>query len=250
MSFIIPSWNKPANVEAIMTTRQGGFSQAPWDSFNLALHVDDEPEAVLKNRAALGLEIPAQPFWLEQTHSCRVIEHPASILSMKTEPPNADGSFTNQKKQVCVVMTADCLPLLITNKQGTVVSALHAGWRGLADGVIEQGISSILKNTECFPSDLSVWLGPAIGPDAFEVGGEVRQTFLKEISCEEAFVPIAGKNDKYLANIYLLAKLRLEVLGVIDIQGGDYCTFHNSEQFYSYRRDGVTGRMASLIWMK
>jgi len=169
---------------------------------------------------------------------------------MNTEPPNADGSFTNQKKQVCVVMTADCLPLLITNKQGTVVSALHAGWRGLADGIIAQGISSILKNTACSPSDLSVWLGPAIGPNAFEVGSEVRQIFFKKLSCEEAFVPIEAKPDKYMANIYLLAKLSLKALGVIDIQGGEYCTYHNYKQFYSYRRDGVTGRMASLIWMK
>lgn len=246
--FIKPEWNLPDNVQAMVTTRIGGYSQTPWQGFNLALHVNDKPELVAKNRALLRKNLPAEPYWLEQTHSCRVIEHPQTIE--KSLPPNADGSFSCQKNQVCVVMTADCLPLLISNKQGTAVAALHAGWRGLADGIIEEGIALLLNASQCLPADLTVWLGPAIGPKAFEVGEDVRQIFLTIQPCEEAFLPIPGKPGKWLANIYLLAKQRLAALGINDINGGEYCTFTNQEQFYSYRRDGVTGRMASLIWIK
>lgn len=253
-SHLIPDWEVPINIKALVTTRLGGYSQKPWDGFNLALHVNDNPEHVQKNRLLLGQQLPSEPVWLEQVHSNKVID-----LSSRTQDdsspiadgsiPTADGSYSDRNKQICVVMTADCLPILMTTRQGNVVMALHAGWRGLANGIIEQGVTTILSKYSRTPKDILVWLGPAIGPEAFEVGDEVLETFQNFMPCQEAFIPVTGHKDKWLADIYKLARLRLTKLGIEQVSGGEFCTYHDSQRFYSYRRDGITGRMASLIWI-
>ena len=235
-----------------MTTRTGGYSKPPYDSFNLAEHVEDEPEHVRKNRAQLRVLLPSEPVWLNQVHSNRVIDAGASPGVV-----DADGSFTTEANIVSVVMTADCLPVLICNKQGSAVAALHAGWRGLLDGILEQGVEQLCRAGSYSARDLLVWLGPAIGPEAFEVGEEVREAFLKQMSeanpasttlIEQCFLPASGTN-KWFAYIYQLARVRLSLSGVENYYGGNYCTYNDKENFYSYRRDGKTGRMASLIWI-
>ncbi len=240
IDLIIPDWPAPANVRAVVTTRPGGVSLAPYDSFNLALHVGDDPAAVVENRARLRdrLQQP-EPLWLRQVHGIRVV-----AADQASAEPEADGSFSARAGAVCAVLTADCLPVLLCDRQGSRVAALHAGWRGLANGIIEAGVSAL----QARPSDLLAWLGPAIGPEQFEVGAEVRAAFMAvDPGAEAAFRPhISGK---FLADIYRLARLRLTALGVTAIHGGDFCTVSDARRFYSYRRDGVTGRMASLIWM-
>jgi YfiH family protein len=239
---LIPDWPAPENVKALITTRQGGVSQAPYDSLNLAAHVGDSPEAVAQNRNRLRntCQLPAEPFWLSQVHGCQVAE------SDRDQPGcEADAVFSTTPGVVCAVMTADCLPLLMTDRSGSRVCAVHAGWRGLAEGVIE----SAIQRMEIAPEEIMVWLGPAIGPDAFEVGGEVRQTFIDAHADDEnAFRP--GEGDRWLADIYQLARARLNRLGVDSVGGGEYCTVQQSDLFFSYRREGVTGRMASMIWLQ
>jgi YfiH family protein len=239
---LIPDWPAPENVKALITTRQGGVSQAPYDSLNLAGHVGDSPQAVAQNRKRLRTAclLPAEPFWLSQVHGCQVAD------SDRDQPGcEADAVFSATHGVVCAVMTADCLPLLMTDRSGSRVCAVHAGWRGLAEGVIE----SAIQRMEVPPEEIMVWLGPAIGPDAFEVGGEVRQTFLDLFADDEnAFCP--GEGDRWLADIYQLARSRLNRLGVDSVGGGEYCTVQQSDLFYSYRREGVTGRMASMIWLQ
>ncbi|MCU7939137.1 MAG: peptidoglycan editing factor PgeF [gamma proteobacterium symbiont of Bathyaustriella thionipta] len=251
---IIPSWNAPKNVKSLLTTRQGGFSQTPFSSFNLAEHVNDLPENVKKNRQQLLTWLPAEPVWLNQIHSDKVVNASRSIMGI-----DADGSYTTETDCVSVVMTADCLPVLICNQQGTVVAAVHAGWRGLLNGILEEAVEKLLSAVQCQPEDLLVWLGPAIGPEKFEVGEEVRQVFFKKSSAyhlqdkksiEQCFIPVSNKKNKYLANIYQLAKVRLSRQGVENISGGNYCTYTEKDKFFSYRRDGITGRMASLIWLE
>lgn len=240
--WITPTWNAPANVHAFTTTRAGGVSEGIYGSLNLGDHVDDNPLAVARNRQIVGetMQLPSEPLWLKQVHGIDVQGHGASECY-----PTADASTANSPKRVCVVMTADCLPVLFCNKAGTVVGAAHAGWRGLCDGVLEQTI----KKMGCQPEDIMAWMGPAIGAEAFEVGGEVRQAFLaKDAQAEAAFKPAQGA-DKWLGDLYLLARQRLNALGVSDVTGGDYCTFSDSERFFSYRRDGQTGRLGSFIWL-
>jgi polyphenol oxidase len=237
---LFPEWPAPANVRAIQTLRTGGCSPAPWDSFNLGDHVGDDPQHVGANRAALRALLPAEPIWLKQVHGTAAVD--AGFLAKTVE---ADASFARQPGRVCAVMTADCLPVLFCDHAGSVVAAAHAGWRGLAAGVLEATISRMGVS----PAELVVWLGPAIGPQRFEVGDEVRAAFLAHDGiAENAFVP-QGRG-KWLADIYQLARQRLQVAGVAAISGGDNCTVSDAARFFSYRRDGITGRMASLIWLE
>jgi YfiH family protein len=239
---LIPDWPAPANVKALITTRQGGFSRPPYDSFNLARHVGDEAATVERNRALLRetCGLPAEPFWLRQVHGCEVADGAGDRPGCE-----ADAVFTRQPGQVCAVLTADCLPLLMADRAGRVVSAVHAGWRGLAAGVVESAIVRMATP----PEELLVWLGPAIGPAAFEVGDEVRQAFVdRQAEDQRAFV--RNRRGRWQADIYRLAKSRLQRLGVTCVGGGDHCTWTESPLFYSYRREGVTGRMASLIWLE
>ncbi|QLG86802.1 peptidoglycan editing factor PgeF [Chitinibacter bivalviorum] len=236
---ITPNWPAPANVKALQTTRLGGVSLPPFGSFNLGSHVSDLPEHVAANRALLTQALPQAPAWLNQVHGVDVVDA-ASV----TSPIDADASYTRQRGAVSVVMTADCLPLLFCDRAGTVVAAAHAGWRGLCNGVIEATVAKM----DCPASDILVWLGPAIGPSAFEVGDEVRAAFMAiDEQAEQAFVAQGG--GKWLANIYLLAHQRLHTLGITAIYGGDQCTVTQAETYFSYRRDGQTGRLASLIWL-
>ena len=239
---LIPDWPASPRVKALTTTRLGGISRPPYESFNLARHVGDDPAAVTHNRARLRetCGLPREPFWLQQVHGCRVVD-----CARDTEGCEADAVFSRRPGQVCGVLTADCLPLLITDRAARVVCAVHAGWRGLAAGVVESAIESLSVP----PQELLVWLGPAIGPDAFEVGDEVRELFLAH--CDEDS-PAFRRTDesRWLADIYQLARLRLGRMGVGYVGGGDYCTWTQSSLFYSYRREGVTGRMASLIWLE
>lgn len=238
LDFIIPNWPAPANVRALQTTRLGGVSHAPYDSLNFGLHVNDNPIHVAQNRQLLSEFIPSEPVWLNQVHGIQVIDA-ANTGCL----PDADASFTTQKNVVCVTMTADCLPVLLCDTTGTVVAAVHAGWRSLCDGVIEATVNKMPAN----PKDMMAWLGPAIGPSAFEVGAEVRAQFIaKDAQAESAFI---GHGDKFLGNLYQIARQRLNKLGVTQIDGGDMCTFSDQEHFFSFRRDGATGRMATLIWL-
>jgi polyphenol oxidase len=236
-----PDWPAPGHVHALVTTRQGGFSRPPYDSLNLAAHVGDNARDVTRNRTLLKrvCELPEEPFWLTQVHGCRVADSSAEAPGCE-----ADAVISDRPDRVCAVLTADCLPLLICDRAGSRVCAVHAGWRGLADGVIEAAVSRMA----IAPAELLVWLGPAIGPDAFEVGAEVREAFVgRHAQDADAFRP--GRADRWLADIYRLAHRRLARLGVGYVGGGDYCTVNQAQRFYSYRRDGVTGRMASLIWL-
>lgn len=235
---IVPEWPAPARVHALQTTRQGGYSHAPYDSLNLGTHVGEDAITVVANRNLLNKFVPSEPIWLEQVHGINVV-HAEQAGCV----PRADACVSHQPNAVCTVMTADCLPVLICDEAGSVVAAAHAGWRGLADGVIEATVAAM----QVPPSSLMVWLGPAIGPDAFEVGEEVREIFLgHDSAADTAFRP---HGEKYFADIALLARLRLQALGIQHIYGGDFCTYTDPTRFYSYRRDGRTGRMATMIWL-
>jgi YfiH family protein len=237
---LIPDWPAPPNVKALQTTRRGGHSQPPYDSFNLGIHVGDNPLVVNRNRMLLAPLMPSEPVWLNQVHGVHVVDAGHAGCA-----PQGDASVSTHAGAVCVVMTADCLPVLLCDEQGTVVAAAHAGWRGLCDGVIEATVLSMQVPV----SSLMAWLGPAIGPAAFEVGDEVREAFVsRQPQAAAAFV--AGAEGKWLADIFQLARLRLQALGVARIYGGGVCTHSDAERFYSYRRDGVTGRMGTFIWLK
>lgn len=237
--FIIPDWPAPANVKAIQTTRNGGFSVAPYYCLNLGEHVQDDSLSVRKNRQLLRQHLPSEPVWLNQVHGVEVIDA-ATCQSLH----DADASFSTNENVVCVTMTADCLPVLLCNQKGTAVAAIHAGWRSLCDGVIE----ATIKSLDVPSSDLMAWLGPAIGSKAFEVGHEVRSAFMaKDNQAEQAFSPIG---DKWLGDLYSIARQRLNNQGITKIYGGGECTYHNSDQYFSFRRDGVTGRMATMIWFE
>jgi YfiH family protein len=240
--WIVPDWPAPARVRAMMTTRQGGVSVTPFDSFNPATHVGDTPSAVAENRRRLRALLPAEPLWLNQVHGIAVARQGCAGV------PEADASVATQANQVCVVLTADCLPVLFCDRAGTVVAAAHAGWRGLAAGVLE----AALEGMQVPPGEVLVWLGAAIGPQAFEVGPEVREAFVsQQPKAASAFVtsPSSSAPDRYNADIYRLARIRLAALGVTAVYGGGLCTVNDSQRFYSYRRDRQTGRMASLIWL-
>lgn len=241
LPLIIPDWPAPASVTAACTTRAGGVSAAPWDSLNLGTHVGDSPDNVARNRAILAERLGLAPEcfgWLNQVHGTQVVELP--------EPGSvrADAGVTSTPGVACVVMTADCLPVLFCDPSSGRVAAAHAGWRGLADGVLEQTVAHFGN-----PAGILAWLGPAIGPKQFEVGPEVRETFLlDDPQAAEAFTPSPVRSGHYLADIYRLARQRLAAAGVLQVYGGGFCTVTDSDRFFSYRRDGQTGRMASLIF--
>lgn len=240
-ALIIPQWPAPANVRACSTTRTGGVSPAPWSSLNLGGHVGDQPAAVAANRQRLVelAQLPAMPHWLEQVHGTEV----ARLSAARQALLRADGAVTREPGVVCAVMTADCLPVLFCSADGSEVAAAHAGWRGLCAGVLEKTLAQF----HCEPQEIYAWLGPAIGPAAFEVGGEVRDAFLtQDPQAEQAFRP-AG--NKYYADIWLLARQRLLAAGIRSVSAEPRCTFSESDDFFSFRRDGTTGRMATLIWL-
>jgi len=240
--FIVPDWPVPPNVRALQTTRQGGVSRAPYASFNLGNHVGDDRLAVAANRARLNEYLAGDPVWLEQVHGTRVVD--ATSCSPGDPPVQADASFARESGVVCAVMTADCLPVLFCDDDGSVVAAAHAGWRGLLAGVLEQTVAAMTVS----PGRLLAYLGPAIGPRAFEVGDEVRSAFVAaDAAMAAAFKPTLP--GKWLADLYLLAHLRLAGQGVARVYGGDFCTVSDADRFFSYRRDGQTGRMASMIWL-
>ena len=241
---IYPDWRVPARVHACVTTRLGGVSKPPFDSMNLATHVGDDLQAVEQNRQLLRqqLQLPQEPRWLEQVHGVQVAD--GDCLSQC----QADAFYTDRSDVVGVVLTADCLPVFIANSCGSEVAVAHAGWKGLLQGVVEHTVKRFLST----PAELRVWLGPAIGPEVFEVGEEVRQGFIEEAGQDKAAVSACFKskeNGKWLADIYALARYRLKRLGISRVSGGDFCTVSDQHMFYSYRRDGKTGRMASLIWI-
>ncbi len=242
-ALILPRWPAPARVRAASTTRAGGVSEEAFQGLNLGDHVGDSPAHVAANRRALAevLGLPAGPPWLDQVHGATV----AAAEAMGRAPVEADAIRALEPGQVCAVLTADCLPVLLCDDAGTRVAAAHAGWRGLAAGVLEATVAAL----ELPPAGLMAWLGPAIGPADFEVGGEVREAFLaRDPGCAGAFRPSPA--GRWLADLYLLARRRLETAGVGRVYGGGWSTFADPRRFYSYRRDGRTGRMATLIWLE
>jgi len=237
--FLIPDWPAPARVRACVTTRAGGVSLAPFDSLNLGDHVDDDPLAVTENRRRLTETFAVRPAWLRQVHGVEVVEADPTLTA------EADGSWTSTPGIACTSMTADCLPALFCDRAGTRVAAAHAGWRGLAAGVLEATVDRL----DTPASEVLVWLGPAIGPGAFEVGAEVREAFIAtHPETIEAFVPSANAG-RFMADIYALARLRLAARGITAVHGGGFCTV-TDPRFFSYRRSPRTGRFASLIWLK
>jgi len=246
-SYILPDWPAPQGIKAYSTTRIGGCSKKPFDSFNLAKHVDDNNNEVLFNREKLktDLHLPNSPIWLEQIHSCNLVDLDSleQISIQKPRILTADGSFTSNPNRICTVMTADCLPILLCNKKGTWVASIHAGWRGLADGIVQKAINAYAGTSQ----ELIAWMGPAIGQDQFEVGFDVKQKF--EISVKEVESFFIEKNDnKFLCDLYGICRNILQQYK-IQTYGGQWCTYSQESQFFSYRRDGATGRMASLIWI-
>ena len=241
---IKPEWDAPSVIRSLVTTREGGVSIPPYDSLNLGDHVGDLPANVVLNRERLREYLPAEPIWLTQVHGTTV-STPSHRVS------EADASVSNIPGEVLAIMTADCLPVLFSTQSGSVIGAAHAGWRGLCHGVLEKTVQSMRALSIDANDPILAWLGPAIGPNAFEVGQDVLQAFeATSLSYPpNAFISIAEKPGKYLANLYLLARFRLQGIGVDQIAGGDLCTVNQPNYFFSYRRDGVTGRFASLIWI-
>lgn len=240
-AFLLPDWPAPARVKAAVTLRTGGVSGGPFASFNLADHVGDAGGAVTSNRELLRrvLPLPSEPLWLRQVHGCDVARFDG------TSQPMADAVVSVRRGEVCAVLVADCLPVLFADRAGTCVAAAHAGWRGLAAGVLERTIEALPAR----PGALLAWLGPAIGPAAFEVGDEVRDRFVAvQPGAEEDFQPQV--NGRWLADLWSLARRRLIAAGVRAVYGGQDCTYTDPQRFYSYRRDGMTGRHAALVWLE
>lgn len=237
MRWMKADWPAPVHIHALTTTRAGGISLGPFKDFNLATHVGDDIHAVTQNRTLLQqrLNLPEDPRWLTQYHSTVILEADTIV-----DAPKADASYTHKPGIVCAVLTADCLPILLCDTAGTTIAAIHAGWRGLVDGIVEKTLATLP------PKPYLAWLGPAIGQNAYPVGDEVRDLFLTR-----GFTPDGFKHlrDQWHLDMYALARAQLQQLGIDAIYGGDHCTFTESELFYSYRRDNVTGRMATLIWM-
>ena len=251
INLIEPSWVAPQQVKAFSTTRHGGVSKPPFNTLNLGLNAGDDSVDVLHNRSIVRSHLPTEPLWLKQIHGVTV-STPASRNASTDKPFEADAAVTNIPNEVLAILTADCMPVLFASKGGEVIGAAHAGWRGLSSGILENTLQEMLAiSPGLSPKDIVVWMGPAIGPTAFEVGEDVLQAFAAQgqTISSKAFTPIAGSPGKYLANLYLLARERLRSLGIEQIDGGDFCTFSDSERFFSYRRDKETGRFASLIWI-
>ncbi|WP_417883999.1 peptidoglycan editing factor PgeF [Vibrio rumoiensis] len=243
-NIVLPNWPAPKNVKAFASTRLGGLSSGVYQGLNLGMHVNDDNDIVQANRDEVVqlLNMPTSPVWLNQTHSTTVVE----LLKPTQHVLDGDGSVTSHNKIVCAVMTADCLPVLLTNTDGTQVAAVHAGWRGLSDGILENAVQRFTK-----PSQVMAWLGPAIGPSAFEVGEDVYQTFTQYDShAKDAFTVCQLQPKKWLADMSILATQRLNQAGVEQVFASQRCTFSEPEYFYSYRRDGLTGRQATFIWIE
>lgn len=237
--WIVPDWPAPASVRACVTTRAGGVSQPPFEGFNLGDHVADDPQAVAHNRQFLAKTLGCRPAWLSQVHSTAV------VVADPEHVRQADACWTDQAGLACAILTADCLPVLFCDRAGSKVAAAHAGWRGLAGGILEASLAAL----QLPPEDVLVWLGPAIGPQAFEVGPEVREAFLSvHAQAEMAFVPSAHAG-RFMADLYALARIRLAAQGVNAVFGGGFCTY-TEPRFYSYRRSAQTGRLASLVWLE
>lgn len=236
---LFPDWPAPANVKAVITTRAGGVSVAPYDSLNLGTHVGDDARAVAENRRRLQTFLGCEAAWLNQVHGVAVVE------ADPTQTLTADASWSATPNIACTIMTADCLPVLFCHRAGTRVAAAHAGWRSLVGGVLEASVRAL----DCAPSEVLAWLGPAIGPRAFEVGAEVRAAF---VACHPqaaaAFVPSVNAG-RFMADLYQLARVRLAAVGVTAVYGAERCTFTEEAHFFSYRRTAQTGRLASLIWL-
>ena len=241
---IIPDWPAPSRVKALFTTRAGGVSTGGYANLNLGAHVGDTPEDVTENRNRLRALLPSAPVWLNQVHGANVVQADETALYSQGAS-EADASVTTRANVPCAVLVADCLPVLFCSVDGSCVGVAHAGWRGLNRGVLEATVAALNVS----PANIIAWMGPAIGSDAFEVGSDVFGA-LTIASSEDAsaFQPIAGKRGKYLADIYELARRRLRRAGVHAIFGGKFCTVSDAARFFSYRRDGKTGRMAALIW--
>jgi len=235
---LVPDWPSPPLVRALVTTRSGGVSSGPYASLNLGLRTDDDPAAVAENRARLRRLLPQSPRWLAQVHGSTVVD--ADTL---TDVPEADASVARLPGTVCAIMVADCLPILLTDRAGSCIGAAHAGWRGLAGGVIENTVARMPVPA----AELMAWIGPGIGPDAFEVGADVLEAFCAaEPERRKAFRPL--HSGKWLCDLPALARDALHRAGVSRVYGGRLCTYNDGQRFYSYRRDRVTGRMAALIW--
>jgi YfiH family protein len=242
--WIVPDWPAPACVKAFITTRSGGVSVGAHARFNLGLRADEDPAITARNRALLQQHLPQTPKWLRQVHGSRVVD--ADAVDTTLDSPQADASVARQPGTVCAVMIADCLPVLFTNRAGTRVAGVHAGWRGLAGGVIANTVQA-LRQAGDEPSDLLAYIGPGIGPTAFEVGQDVYDAFVKaDADAKDAFV--SHTSGKWLADLFTLARGALARAGVVHVYGGGLCTYNDPQRFYSYRRDKVTGRMAALIW--
>ena len=237
--WIIPDWPAPARVRALITTRSGGVSTGAFASMNLGQRVDDDQQSVRTNRASLRDLLPAEPKWLLQVHGVDVVD--ADKLQ---HPVKADAAVAHNPGSVCAVMVADCLPVLLTDRAGSVVAAAHAGWRGLAAGVLENTVRAMGTASD----ELLAFLGPAIGPTAFEVGADVRDAFLAR-NADAASAFVARDPGKWRADLFALARQRLRAIGVTHIHGGGLCTYSDPQRFFSHRRDKTTGRMAALIWL-
>ncbi len=237
---IVPDWPAPAGVRALVTTRRGGVSTGPHDALNLGTRAGDDPAAVVENRRRLDALLPGPARWLQQVHGNRVV-----AAHSIDAPPEADASWTDQAGVVCTVMIADCMPVLLCSDDGLRVAAVHCGWRGLASGALENTLAAIGTD----PRRVIAWLGPAIGPTAFEVGPDVRDAFLAfDGSDAIAFVPAPSSPGKWHADLFALGRRRLARAGVDRVHGGGLCTVSDPGRFFSYRRDRVTGRMAALVW--
>ncbi len=238
------------HVGACMTTREGGVSQSPWDSFNLGARCGDSEHDVRRNRRRFAVAIGAAPVWLNQVHGCRVVA--VTATDADAEPKTADAAWTNQPRVACAVLVADCLPVLLAAP--TAVAAAHAGWRGLAAGVLEQAVAALCAGSGCEPAAVRAWLGPCIGPRRFEVGADVPRAFgtVSDRDAAAYFVPqgVRAGQQRWLADLAGLAHARLRGLGLVHIAGERRCTAEEPSSFFSYRRDGVTGRMAAAIWLR
>lgn len=233
---VIPDWPAPPNVRAFCTGRKGGFSEGAWSSLNLGSNCGDDPGHVLRNRERLSEALPSPPLWLNQVHGTTVVKHPGRTV----EGLEGDAIVSFRPGQVCAILTADCLPVFFCNRAGDRVAVAHAGWRGLAAGVLEETVRAL----DAEPAELLCWMGPAIGPQVYEVGPELTEAFAGEFPA--GFIP---RGDRFLLDIYTLARMKLKAVGVPGVYGGGLCTYSDPDRFFSYRRDGVTGRMASLVWL-
>ena len=247
--WLVPAWRAPG-VGALMTTRAGGFSAAPFDAMNLGRRVGDDSALVARNEALFAAALGAVPVYLKQVHGCKVLRLEASDSAQGTTRREADASVTTQPGLACTVLVADCLPVLFAAAQGRAVAAAHAGWRGLAAGVLEATLAEVCSAARCDSAQVQCWLGACIGARRFEVGADVLQAFGVDPKCGSAPGFEARNNGKWLADLVWLARSRLKAAGVSEISGGQWCTFEDEARFFSYRRERITGRMAAAIWIE